>query len=59
MLRVDLQAVQPAGLQGFHPEVVHHAVPEVVRHVVLAAVHHAVPVGGADEKGFYGGENDE
>ena len=59
MLRVDLQAVQPAGLQVFHPEEVHHAVPEAVRHVGLAAVHHAVPAGGDDEQGFYGGENDE
>lgn len=53
------QAVRSAGLQVFRPEVVHHAVPEAVRHVVLVAVHHAVPAGGADEQGFYGGENDE
>lgn len=59
MPRVVLRAVQPAGLQVFRPEVVHHAVLEAVRHVVPEAVHHAVPAGGDDEQGFYGGENDE
>ena len=46
------QAVQPAGLQAFHPEAGRQADPVVVLHVVPVAVRHVVLAGEDDEQCF-------